>query len=97
LRAALKNLQAGYTVQGGSTITQQVAKSILLSPERSYARKIREMLLAFKIEKFFTKDEIINLYLNHIFLGNNSYGIEAASINYFGKSAKEIGIAEAAI
>ncbi len=97
LRAAIKDLKAGQKLQGGSTITQQVAKSILLSPEQTLTRKIREMLLAFKIEKAFTKEEIINLYLNHIFLGNQAYGIQAAALSYFGKNAKELSIAEAAI
>lgn len=97
LRAFLRNLQAGATVQGGSTITQQVAKAILLSPERSYARKIREMLLAFQIERSLTKEEILNLYLNHIYLGEGAYGVEAASRVFFGKGAKELGFEEAAI
>jgi penicillin-binding protein 1A len=97
LRAAIRNLQAGATVQGGSTITQQVAKSMLLTPEKTLTRKMRELLLAFKIEKALTKDEILHLYLNHIFLGNGAYGVEAAALNYFGKSAKDLSIAEAAI
>ena len=97
LRATFKNIQAGEKVQGGSTITQQVAKSILLTPEKTFSRKIREILLAFKIEKEFTKQEILHLYLNHIFLGNGAYGIEEASQTYFGKSAKDLSIPEAAI
>jgi len=97
LRAAYKNFRAGATVQGGSTITQQVAKSFLLTPEKSYKRKIKEMLLSFRIEKALTKDQIINLYLNHIFLGQNSYGIEAAATTYYGKSSKDLSIAEAAV
>ncbi len=97
MSAALKNIQAGHAAQGGSTITQQVAKSILLSPEKSFDRKIKEMLLAFKIEKALNKDEILSLYLNHIFLGSGAYGVEAASQTYFGKSAKELTIPEAAI
>lgn len=97
LRAAIKNFQAGHTVQGGSTITQQVAKSILLSPEKSYTRKIREVLLAFRIERELTKQEILTLYLNHIFLGQGSYGVEAASQTYFNKKAAELTIPEAAI
>lgn len=97
LRAAFKNLKAGHTVQGGSTITQQVAKSILLSPERSFDRKIKEVILAFRMERALSKPEILNLYLNQIFLGNGAYGVEAAAQSYFGKSAKDLVVAEAAI
>ncbi len=69
-RAFYKNLEAGKIVQGGSTITQQVAKSLYLSPERSYARKIKEAILAYKIDRYLTKEEILNLYLNYIYLGH---------------------------
>ncbi|MBI4632329.1 MAG: PBP1A family penicillin-binding protein [Deltaproteobacteria bacterium] len=96
-RAFFKNLEAGRIVQGGSTITQQVAKSLYLSPERSYIRKIREALLAFKIDRYLTKDEILNLYLNHIYLGHGTYGIEAAAEGYFGKSARYLNLSEAAL
>ncbi|MHB8091720.1 MAG: penicillin-binding protein 1A [Syntrophales bacterium] len=96
-RAFFKNVRAGHIVQGGSTITQQVAKLLYLSPEKSYTRKIREALLALKIEKYLTKEEIITLYLNHIYLGHGTYGIEAASQGYFGKSAKELTLGEVAI
>lgn len=97
VRAFLKNVEAGRIVQGGSTITQQVAKSLYLSSERSYARKIREAILAYKIDKYLTKDEIMNLYLNHIYLGHGTYGIEAASEGYFGKSAKYLTLPEASL
>ena len=97
LRAFFKNLKAGHIVQGGSTITQQVAKLLYLSPEKSYIRKIKEALLAYKIEKYLTKEEIITLYLNHIYLGHGTYGVEAAAQGYFGKSAKELSLPEAAI
>jgi penicillin-binding protein 1A len=96
-RAFFKNLEAGKIVQGGSTITQQVAKALYLSPERSYMRKIKEALLAYKIDRYLTKEEIITLYLNHIYLGHGTYGIEAASQGYFGKSARDLTLAEAAI
>ncbi|MBM4314693.1 MAG: PBP1A family penicillin-binding protein [Deltaproteobacteria bacterium] len=96
-RAFFKNLEAGRIVQGGSTITQQVAKVLYLSPERSYIRKIKEALLAYKIDKYLSKEEIITLYLNHIYLGHGTYGIEAASQAYFGKSARELTLAEAAL
>ena len=96
-RAFFKNLEAGRIVQGGSTITQQVAKTLYLSPEKSYMRKIKEALLAYKIDTYLTKEEIITLYLNHIYLGHGTYGIEAASQGYFGKSAGDLTLAEAAM
>jgi penicillin-binding protein 1A len=97
IRAFIKNLEAGEIVQGGSTITQQVTKSFFLSPERSYNRKIKEAILAYRIDKAFSKQEILYLYLNQIYLGHAAYGVEAASENYFGKSAKELNLAECAI
>lgn len=96
-RAFYKNIEAGAIIQGGSTITQQVTKSFLLTPERSYTRKIKEAILAYRIDKKFTKDEILFLYLNQIYLGHGAYGVEAASENYFGKSAYELNLAECAI
>ncbi len=96
-RAFYKNLEAGHIVQGGSTITQQVAKSLYLSSEKSYMRKIKEAILAYKIDTYLTKEEILNLYLNYIYLGHGTYGIEAAAQGYFGKSAKYLTISEAAI
>ncbi|MEI7440068.1 MAG: PBP1A family penicillin-binding protein [bacterium] len=97
LRAAVKNFIAGSKVQGGSTITQQVAKTFFLSPEKSYSRKIKELFLALEIEKKLTKDQILNRYLNQIYLGQGTYGIESASLIYFGKHAKDIALGEAAI
>jgi penicillin-binding protein 1A len=97
LRAFFKNLEAGAIVQGGSTITQQVTKSFFLSPERSYQRKVKEAILAYRIDRSFTKDEILYLYLNQIYLGHGAYGVEAASENYFGKPARELTLAECAI
>ncbi|MFY9943629.1 MAG: PBP1A family penicillin-binding protein [Desulfobacterales bacterium] len=97
LRAFYKNLEAGAIVQGGSTITQQVTKSFFLSPERSYRRKVKEAILAYRIDRSFTKDEILYLYLNQIYLGHGAYGVEAASENYFGKPARELNLAECAI
>ncbi|MBU2260644.1 MAG: PBP1A family penicillin-binding protein [Proteobacteria bacterium] len=96
-RAFFKNIEAGRIVQGGSTITQQVAKTLYLSSEKSYVRKIKEALLAYKIDKYLTKEEILSLYLNHIYLGHGTYGIEAASQGYFGKSASGLTLAEAAM
>ncbi|MBU1169276.1 MAG: PBP1A family penicillin-binding protein [Proteobacteria bacterium] len=97
IRAFTRNLKAGSIVQGGSTITQQVTKSFFLSPERRYSRKIKEAILAYRLDKTFTKDEILYLYLNQIYLGHGAYGVEAAAENYFGKSSKELNLSECAI
>ncbi len=97
LRAAIKNLLAGGIVQGGSTITQQTVKSMLLSPERSFERKIKEMILAYRLERFLSKDEILTIYLNQIYLGGRAYGVEAAARDYFGVSAKDLTLAQAAL
>jgi penicillin-binding protein 1A len=97
LRAAIKNIEAGTIKQGGSTITQQVTRSFLLTPERSYIRKIKEIILSYRIEKAFTKEEILFLYLNQIYLGHGAYGVQAAAENYFGKPAKELNLAECAM
>ena len=97
LRAFFKNLEAGTIVQGGSTITQQVTKSFLLTPERSYKRKLKEAILAYRIDKAFSKKDILFLYLNQIYLGHGAYGVQAAAENYFGKSVKELNLAECAI
>jgi penicillin-binding protein 1A len=97
VRAFIKNLEAGTIVQGGSTITQQVTKSFLLTPERSYKRKLREAILAYRIDKAFSKDDILYLYLNQIYLGHGAYGVQAASENYFDKSVKDLNLAECAI
>ncbi len=97
LRAFLKNIEAGSIVQGGSTITQQVTKSFFLSPEKSYRRKIKEAILAYRIDKTFTKDEILFLYLNQIYLGNGAYGVQAAAESYFGKKVQDLTLAECAL
>ncbi|MDQ6986654.1 MAG: PBP1A family penicillin-binding protein [Mariprofundaceae bacterium] len=97
LSAALANLRAGHTVQGGSTITQQVAKNFLLSFERSYTRKIREIILAQRIESDFSKDEILYLYLNQIYLGRGAYGVTSAAWRYFHKRLDELTLAESAM
>ncbi|NJL60350.1 MAG: penicillin-binding protein, partial [Desulfobacteraceae bacterium] len=96
-RAFLKNLRAGAMVQGGSTITQQVVKSFLLTPERSYRRKIREAILAYRIDNFLTKEEVLFLYLNQIYLGHGAYGVEVAAQTYFGKTARNLNLAECAM
>ncbi len=96
-RALLKNIFSGEILQGGSTITQQVIKSLLLSPEKSFTRKLKEAILAFKIENYLTKEDILYLYLNQIYLGNGSYGVSAAAGNYFGKQVEELTLAESAL
>ncbi|MGD2095989.1 MAG: PBP1A family penicillin-binding protein [Desulfobacterales bacterium] len=96
-RAFLKNLEAGTIVQGGSTITQQVTKSFLLTPQKTYTRKIKEAILAYRIDKAFNKKEILYLYLNQIYLGHGAYGVEAAAENYFDKSVTDLNLAECAI
>lgn len=97
LRAAIKNLLAGGIVQGGSTITQQTVKAMLLSPERSFERKLKEMILAYRLERFLSKDEILTIYLNQIYLGAGAYGVEAAAREYFGVHASELTLAQAAM
>ncbi len=97
IRAFFKNLEAGEVVQGGSTITQQVTKSFLLTSERSYERKLKEAILAYRIDKAFSKDEILFLYLNQIYLGHGAYGVGAAAENYFGKSVTDLNLAECAM
>ena len=95
--AMLENIQEGDWVRGASTITQQVIKNVILTPERTVSRKIKEAILAHKIENNLSKEEILFLYLNHIYLADGTYGVETASQNYFGKPAKDINIAEAAL
>jgi len=97
VRAVVANLKSGgKREQGASTITQQVAKNFLLTNERTYERKIREALIALRMESTFSKDKILELYLNEIYLGLSNYGVAAAALNYFGKSVHELGIAEVA-
>jgi penicillin-binding protein 1A len=97
LRAFFKNLEAGTIVQGGSTITQQVTKSFFLTPERSYKRKLKEAVLAYRISETFSKEEVLFLYLNQIYLGHGAYGVQAAAQNYFDKPVQELTLAECAI
>ena len=96
LRALVVNVRSGRMVQGGSTITQQVVKNVMLTPERTFERKAREVLLARKIEQELGKDEILELYLNHIYFGHGRYGVEEACRYYFGKGIAEASLAEAA-
>ncbi len=97
IRAFVKNIEAGAIIQGGSTITQQVAKSFFLSAEKSYARKIREAILAYRIDKALSKQEILFLYLNQIYLGHGAFGVAAAAEDYFGKSVFELNLPECAL
>jgi len=96
-RAFVANLKAGRSKQGGSTITQQIIKRLLLTSEKSYERKLKEAILAFRLENYLTKEEILTIYLNQIFLGAHSYGVEAAAQSYFAKHAKDLSIAECAM
>jgi penicillin-binding protein 1A len=96
-RAALIDLRAGQIVQGGSTITQQLAKIAFLSPERNIARKIRETLLALWLEHRFAKDQLLEIYLNRVYLGAGTYGVDAAAHRYFGKSAAKLNLFESAV
>ncbi len=96
-RAFIANMRAGGIRQGGSTITQQIIKQLLLTPERSYTRKIKEAILAYRLERYLTKDEILTIYLNQIYLGAGAYGVEAAARAYFGKHVSELSLAEAAV
>ncbi len=96
VRAGLVFLQGQKRVQGASTITQQVAKNFFLSPERSVSRKIRELLLSIRIESAYSKDKILELYLNEIYLGRGNYGVAAAALGYFDKSVHELTVAEVA-
>jgi penicillin-binding protein 1A len=97
LRAMIRNFLAGRIVQGGSTITQQTVRSMVLSRERTLSRKIREVILAHRIEKYLTKEEILYVYLNQIYLGHGNYGVEAAARDYFDKGVEEITLPEAAL
>src|SRR5207253_7894171 len=97
IRAAFIDVRAGHVVQGGSTITQQLAKVLFLTPERSLARKARETLLALWLEHRFTKDQLLEIYLNRVYLGAGTYGVDAAAHRYFGKSAGKLNLFESAV
>ncbi|MDH4611935.1 penicillin-binding protein 1A [Pseudomonas sp. BN102] len=97
MRAATQLLKTGHIQTGGSTITMQVAKNYFLTSERSFSRKINEILLALQIERELSKDEILELYVNKIYLGNRAYGIEAAAQVYYGKSIRELSLAQMAM
>lgn len=96
-RAAIRNFKSGEFSQGASTITQQVTRNFILTKEKKLSRKIREAILSFRLEKSLSKQEILNLYLNEIYLGRGAYGVEAAARTYFGKSTEALTVAEAAM
>ena len=97
LRAVASNLTAGRIRQGASTITQQLARKLFLSNSRTLERKIKEAILAIRLERSFSKDEILEFYLNGIYFGEGTYGVEAASRRYFGKSCRDLTLPEAAL
>jgi penicillin-binding protein 1A len=96
-RAMWANIRAGRVVQGGSTITQQLAKNLFLTSDRTFVRKIQEMVLAWQLEQRFSKDEILALYLDRVYFGAGAYGVEAAAQRYFGRSARDVTLGEAAL
>lgn len=96
-RAVVSNLVDRRFGQGGSTLTQQLAKNLFLKPDRTIERKIQELLMAFWLEHKFSKDQILEMYLNRVYFGSGSYGVEAASRRYFGKSARDVSLPEAAL
>ncbi|MBW2320554.1 MAG: PBP1A family penicillin-binding protein [Deltaproteobacteria bacterium] len=97
LRAVITDIRAGKFVEGASTITQQLAKTLFLTPRKTLLRKIKEAFLAFQLERRYTKDEILELYLNQVYFGSGAYGVESAARVFFGKPAKDLGLAECAL
>jgi penicillin-binding protein 1A len=97
LRAAFVNIRSGKIVQGGSTLTQQLAKNIFLKPDRSFRRKFQELLISFWLEYHFTKEQLLNIYLNRVYLGSGTYGVDAACQEYFGKPVRSITLAESTV
>lgn len=96
-RAAVVNLRAGHVVQGGSTITQQLAKNLFLKPDRTMKRKVQEVLMALWLERRFTKQQLLTLYLNRVYLGSGAFGVDAAAKRYFEVSARRVGLYQAAV
>ena len=96
-RAIIKDIKAGEFVEGASTITQQLSKTLFLTPRKTLVRKIKEAILAFQLERRYTKDEILELYLNQVYFGSGAYGVESAAKIFFGKSAKDLNLAECAL
>lgn len=96
-RAAYVNFRAGRVVQGGSTLSQQIAKSLFLTPDQTAQRKLQEAVLAWRLERMLTKDEVLELYLNRVFFGANTFGVDGAARTYFGKPASQLTLAESAL
>ncbi|TIV49907.1 MAG: penicillin-binding protein, partial [Mesorhizobium sp.] len=96
-RAMVTNVLGGHFSQGGSTLTQQLAKNLFLTPDRTLERKVQEVLLALWLEHKHSKDQILEMYLNRVYFGSGAYGVEAASRRYFGKSARDVSLSEAAL
>ena len=96
-RALLRDVTGGGSIEGGSTLTQQLAKNLFLTRERTLSRKIQEAILAFWLERRYSKDQILELYLNRVYFGSGAYGVEAAAQKYFGKSAQFVTLSEAAV
>ncbi len=96
-RAFVTNIKAGRVVEGGSTLTQQLVKILYLTPEKKLKRKLKEAIMAYQIDRYLTKENILELYLNQVNFGRGAYGVQAAAINYFGKNAQDLTLAEAAL
>ena len=96
-RAVVQNYRRGRIVEGGSTITQQLTKVLFLTPDKSLERKLKEAVLALELERRYTKDRILEMYLNQVYFGHGAYGVEAAARTYFGKSVSELTVREAAL
>lgn len=96
-RAFIKNWESGATVEGGSTITMQLVKNLFLTPKRAFSRKVAESVLAMRVEQIFTKDQILEMYLNQVYWGHNNYGAQTAAQSYFGKSVEKLNLAESAM
>ena len=97
VRATYVNLKARRILQGGSTITQQLAKNLFLTPERSFTRKFHELILSFWLEMRFSKEQILSIYLNRVYLGSGTYGVQAAAEKYFNKKVEELNLYECAL
>ncbi|HEY9805478.1 MAG TPA: PBP1A family penicillin-binding protein, partial [Candidatus Obscuribacterales bacterium] len=97
MRALVANLEQGRTVEGGSTLTMQLVKNLFLSPKRAFSRKVAEGVLALRLEQILTKNQILEMYLNQVYWGHNTYGVETASESYFGKHASDLTLAESAM
>ena len=96
-RAIIKDIRAGGFVEGASTITQQLAKTLFLTPRKTIVRKIKEAILAFQLERRYTKDEILEMYLNQVYFGSGAYGVQSAAEIFFGKPVQDLSLTECAL